>query len=132
MGEFNVNKSDGSLEQTAGMPSEYPASQVMMSDGVTSVEDELESSGFDSAIAITSNNLPYTLTKSGLLRITISGSQAAGTYLDVSINSQLMARVMKYNSSDIGCIYTLPLKKGDIITNIANLSNGSVNVFPYI
>lgn len=41
MGEFNVNKSDGSLEQTAGMPSEYPATQVMMSDGVTSVEDAL-------------------------------------------------------------------------------------------
>ena len=41
MGEFNVNKSDGSLEQTAGMPSEYPATQVMMSDGVTSVEDKI-------------------------------------------------------------------------------------------
>lgn len=42
MGEFNVNKSDGSLEQTAGMPSEYPATQVMLSDGVTSVEDRLD------------------------------------------------------------------------------------------
>lgn len=42
MGEFNVNKSDGSLLQTAGMPSEYPATQVMMSDGVTSVEDRLD------------------------------------------------------------------------------------------
>lgn len=42
MGEFNVNKSDGSLEQTAGMPSEYPATQVMLSDGVTSVEDALD------------------------------------------------------------------------------------------
>lgn len=41
MGEFNVNKSNGSLEQTAGMPSEYPATQVMMSDGVTSVEGEI-------------------------------------------------------------------------------------------
>lgn len=41
MGEFNVNKSDGSLEQTAGMPSEYPATQVMMSDGVTSMEKQL-------------------------------------------------------------------------------------------
>lgn len=42
MGEFNVNKSDGSLEQTAGMPSEYPATQVMLPDGVTSVEDKLD------------------------------------------------------------------------------------------
>jgi len=41
MGEFNVNKSDGSLEQTAGMPSEYPATQVMLSDGVTSVQDRI-------------------------------------------------------------------------------------------
>ena len=41
MGEFNVNKSDGSLERTAGMPSEYPATQVMLSDGVTSVEEAL-------------------------------------------------------------------------------------------
>ena len=36
MGEFNVNKSDGSLNQTAGMPETYPADQVMMSDDVTS------------------------------------------------------------------------------------------------
>lgn len=43
MGEFNVNKSTGGLEQTAGMPSEYPATQVMLSDGVTSVEDALDS-----------------------------------------------------------------------------------------
>ena len=42
MGEFNVKKSDGSLEQTAGMPETYPADQVMMSDGVTSVEDALD------------------------------------------------------------------------------------------
>lgn len=28
MGEFNVNKNDGSLEQTAGMPDTYPAEQV--------------------------------------------------------------------------------------------------------
>lgn len=42
MGEFNVNKSDGSLEQTAGMPSEYPATQVMLSDGVTSAESAID------------------------------------------------------------------------------------------
>ena len=41
MGEFNVNKSDGSLNQTAGMPDTYPAEQVMLSDGVTSVEDKI-------------------------------------------------------------------------------------------
>ena len=41
MGEFNVNKSTGGLEQTAGMPETYPAEQVMMSDGTTSVEDAI-------------------------------------------------------------------------------------------
>ena len=41
MGEFNVNKSDGSLNPTAGMPETYPADQVMLSDGVTSVEDKI-------------------------------------------------------------------------------------------
>lgn len=46
MGEFNVNKSDGSLEQTAGMPDTYPATQVMLSDGVTSVEDVLADTGW--------------------------------------------------------------------------------------
>lgn len=42
MGEFNVDKSTGDLLETAGMPSEYPATQVMMSDDVTSVEDRLD------------------------------------------------------------------------------------------
>ena len=60
MGEFNVNKSDGSLEQTAGMPSEYPATQVMMSDGVTSVEDALDGLNkkvkHDLVTGITNNN----------------------------------------------------------------------------
>ena len=41
MGEFNINKSTGGLNQTAGMPATYPAEQVMMSDGVTSVEEAL-------------------------------------------------------------------------------------------
>ena len=44
MGEFNVNKSDGSLEQTAGMPDTYPASQVTYGNG--SVKDALDSMRF--------------------------------------------------------------------------------------
>lgn len=40
MGEFNVNKSDGSLEQTAGMPETYSASQVIYGNG--SVKDALD------------------------------------------------------------------------------------------
>lgn len=69
MGEFNVNKSDGSLEQTAGMPSEYPATQVMMSDGVTSVEeavDELK----NGLIKIKSVNISGTVDAEGNIGIT--------------------------------------------------------------
>lgn len=42
MGEFNVNKTTGELNPTAGMPDTYPADQVMMSDGTTSVEDAVD------------------------------------------------------------------------------------------
>lgn len=42
MGEFNVNKTTGGLDPTAGMPETYPADQVMMSDGVTSVEEAVD------------------------------------------------------------------------------------------
>lgn len=42
MGEFNVDKTTGGLNPTAGMPDTYPAEQVMMSDGVTSVEDAVD------------------------------------------------------------------------------------------
>ena len=79
MGEFNVNKSDGSLEQTAGMPSEYPASQVMMSDGVTSVEDALDASTFGTAVDISSYNTPgnkYTAPSDGYAMVRASSSGA--------------------------------------------------------
>ncbi len=41
MGEFNVNKTTGGLDPTAGMYETYSAEQVMMSDGVTSVEEAI-------------------------------------------------------------------------------------------
>lgn len=51
MGEFNVNKSDGSLDPTAGMPETYPADQVMMSDGTTSVEDAIDGAAKKAEVA---------------------------------------------------------------------------------
>ena len=57
MGEFNVDKTTGGLEQTAGMPSEYPATQVMMSDGVTSVEDALDGLTGKHAVSNTTSSL---------------------------------------------------------------------------
>jgi hypothetical protein len=67
MGEFNVNKTDGSLEQTAGMPSEYPATQVMLSDGVTNVEDKLEDKA-TVTLSATNSTLEATV-KNGILFI---------------------------------------------------------------
>lgn len=56
-GEYNVDKSTGDLVQTSGMPSEYPATQVMLSDGVTSVEDALEALNQEIIISITANGV---------------------------------------------------------------------------
>lgn len=53
MGEFNVDKTTGDLIPTAGMPETYPATQVMMSDGVTSVEDALDEV---TTVTVTTNN----------------------------------------------------------------------------
>lgn len=68
-GEYNVNRSTGNLVLTAGVPTTYPASQVMMSDDVTSVEsvlDGLSASGY--AISVNTNNVQKQtarITKSG-------------------------------------------------------------------
>lgn len=63
-GEYNVNKTDGSLEQTAGMPDTYPADQVMMSDGVTSAEDAVSdvTSGLSNVIlkSLATSNREFT------------------------------------------------------------------------
>lgn len=75
MGEFNVNKTDGSLEQTAGMPSEYPATQVMMSDGVTSVEERLDGLTEDSGWK-TTDDISYR--KIGNF-VTVHGEKNIGT-----------------------------------------------------
>ena len=89
MGEFNVNKSDGSLEQTAGMPSEYPASQVMMSDGVTSVEDALDGlmdnilTQYTNVIGYTSSF--YTFPSDGYVQLAEVNTSNAGGALDVQI-----------------------------------------------
>lgn len=87
MGEFNVNKSDGSLEQTAGMPSEYPATQVMMSDGVTSVEDvvdELKKSAGGTSVNIssyTSISNYYECPSDGYIRLVGTSNTSAWAYL---------------------------------------------------
>lgn len=84
MGEFNVNKSDGSLEQTAGMPETYPAEQVMMSDGVTSVEDRIEPCNYNTAVNIasyTSESNYYTCPTDGYVRFNAASGNIANVRL---------------------------------------------------
>ena len=71
MGEFNVNKSTGGLNPTAGMPETYPAEQVMLSDGVTSVEDALTANSLGTRVEITSHTQanPYTAPSDGYFLI---------------------------------------------------------------
>lgn len=106
MGEFNVNKSDGSLKQTAGMPSEYPATQVMLSDGVTSVEDAVDEvvkradaytlGTFVNISAYTSSN-PYVAPSDGYVRLYLAMNATGRAF----INGQMLMgteRAMSYTS----------------------------------
>lgn len=76
MGEFNVNKSDGSLDPTAGMPATYPAEQVMMSDGVTSVKDRLDE---------LTTKVPTPPSSNGTYKLTCVVSSGVATYSWVSV-----------------------------------------------
>ena len=94
MGEFNVNKSDGSLEQTAGMPSEYPASQVMFSDGVTSVVnafDALQAWSAEVDVQVADGHFFFSKHPIGLKRIryALSVSTSEATYSNIIPNDYL-------------------------------------------
>lgn len=91
MGEFNVNKSTGGLEQTAGMPSEYPATQVMMSDGVTSVEEALDevNSAWETV------TLPFTPRETGILLCLMRCNSQGRAY--ITLNGATVTIVDGYN-----------------------------------
>lgn len=102
MGEFNVNKSDGSLEQTAGMPSEYPATQVMLSDGVTSVEDRVDAHTIDNDYIDISSYIydgatfnDYTAPSDGYVAFNFSASQDGGIFLKTDTNKHVTAATTK-------------------------------------
>ena len=82
------------LEQTAGMPSEYPATQVMMSDGVTSAEDKLDevTSDIDDISAIT-DKISFGGTRSGLETfpngIFVSGTTFASYLADMKNTNKI-------------------------------------------
>lgn len=124
MGEFNVNKSDGSLEQTAGMPSEYPATQVMMSDGVTSVEDALDKAlaKLDYAHAESITSLPYTATKDGVAFITVGKVASPDVALrEFSVNGVYVGSSSCFKISGSSSVFyntcQIPLSVGDQLTS---------------
>ena len=104
-GEYNVNKSTGDLVQTSGMPSEYPATQVMMSDGVTSVEDALDgltANTFGTAVDISGylENNKYTFPSDGYVELKATSS---GAYVVVDISGMISIARSAY--SDYVIIY---------------------------
>lgn len=124
MGEFNVNKSDGSLEQTAGMPSEYPATQVMLSDGVTSVEDRISANSFETPVSIPAAT-NFTATSDGY----VIGRCAAGAskQLTIAVNSEQVARAI--STADFPMITNVFVKKGMIVSWTATDQANSIANF---
>lgn len=127
MGEFNVNKSDGSLEQTAGMPSEYPATQVMLSDGVTSVEnrlDKLALSTFGPYETITSYTVanPYVCQRDGYVRISIQQNGKG----HITVNGLVIAGSESIVSYQIWAVF---VRKGSKLAISAN-TNAVLTFFP--
>ena len=133
MGEFNVNKSDGSLEQTAGMPSEYPATQVMMSDGLTSVEDALDALtdrvdantvGADTSVKGLSD---YNITSDGYLRF-VNNDSSSGL-AQIQIGGQYVFR-KQYNFMSNTEVYVVFVKKGMTLTDTSTLNSYYLNFNP--
>ena len=124
MGEFNVNKSDGSLEQTAGMPSEYPASQVMLSDGETRVGDVVEANTLGTVVDVSSytSSNKYTCPSNGYLALYSSSSNG---YIIAKINDMNISAF--YAGTRYNAIY---VKKGMQIWIGESNGNGYSKFYP--
>ena len=123
MGEFNVNKSTGDLLETAGMPSEYPATQVMLSDGVTSVEDRFNSNG----VMVKSVTADGIKTLSAILDELYS-ARSSYNYIDLNGIKAYPAAATKYSA--ITCtnngepvIYSIILKQSGSICKVHTMSS---------
>jgi len=125
MGEFNVNKSDGSLEQTAGMPSEYPATQVMLESGdsVEEAIDELTADTIGTAVNISSytSSNAYVFPSDGYVLI---HSSSANAYVSFKISG--MTWLSRQGGSDYQLLY---VKKG--MTGYVLGSQGSFEAYFY-
>lgn len=131
MGEFNVNKSDGSLEQTAGMPSEYPATQVMMSDGVTSVEEKMDANNLGTSVNITSyTTTKYVAPSDGYLQLTATSStntRIRATVYGADEANGFGLSVTYNQTNSFNCVF---IKKGMKIAITINENSGVAYFVP--
>lgn len=120
MGEFNVNKSDGSLEQTAGMPETYPATQVMMSDGVTSVEDALNGLQYENPSSKISATLESGLTKDYFIIRTLGNLMVAQVRVLWNTPSTAETKIATLNGFTHISAYLTGVVLADNTTQIGN------------
>ena len=106
-----VDKQTGDRIPTAGMPETYPAEQVMMSDGVTSVEDAL---GSKSTVLV--KNITVTLIPStpGITIGTSTGiavNKILSVYLIYSDDVYYLIQTDKF----AGIVYSIDQNNGNLV-----------------
>lgn len=117
MGEFNVNKTTGGLNPTAGMPDTYPAEQVMMSDGTTSVEEAVN----DVASGLTGRLLTYenvTITAGNMLWIDNVTVGRDKVYCCYAKNSYVIAYIAEPPENEAKQLWARNFGPADVTTNI--------------
>ena len=106
-----VDKQTGDRIPTAGMPETYPAEQVMMSDGVTSVEDALGSKSTVLVKNITVTLIPST---SGITIGTSTGiavNKILSVYLIYSDDVYYLIQTDKF----AGIVYSIDQNNGNLV-----------------
>lgn len=108
----------------------YPADKVMLSDGVTSVEDALDKalSKLDYAHAETISSMPYTATKDGVAFFVGNGTGVGYRYFYV--NSILLGSIYRETDANYYSSCMIPLSVGDQVTSNA-AKMGTYTFVPY-
>lgn len=122
MGEFNVNKTTGGLNPTAGMPETYPAEQVMMSDGVTSVEDRISANTMSVPTDIPYNTL-YIAPNDGYVRIGGSSGTITGDIKILASDNQEYSMERIINQYEFKSIF---VRKGMKVKWVSDPANKAV------
>lgn len=124
MGEFNVNKNDGSLVQTAGVPDTYPASQVTYEDtNLNDVLDTMKNHTISSSTAVTlTYNTPYTTTSDGYFKF--GAAVGAGNYVSCYVDAEYLFLLPA--TSGAAAYGSLYVRKGTVI-KFSGGSSGTTN-----